>query len=201
MKSSVALSMSSAEAAARSGTYRLLARLWLREVDRELLRKLCSPPLCDSFVEAGGILPAGDNEWTIEQLAIDYCQLFIGPANHLPPFQSVWQSGQFQGAAIASMEKFVEVVGYDTDALPSGTMLDHLGVQFDVMGHILDQIPTCQSEQESPERAWEIAHCYFAMHLTWPAKLLEVAAPRATTEFYRSIFMLTCAFLDDERQG
>ncbi len=184
------------EAAACSGTYRLLARLWLREVDRELLQRLCSPPLCDAFVEAGGILPADVDDATIEQLAVDYCQLFIGPANHLPPFQSVWQTGQFQGATAASMKTFVDVVGYNTVALPSGTMLDHLGVQLDVMGHILGQIATWQPEREGLNHVLELADSYFDMHLTWPAKLLEIAAPRATTQFYRSTIMLTGALLD-----
>ena len=44
---------STAETTARSATYRLLARLWLREVEAQLLRELQSPPLRDSFLEAG----------------------------------------------------------------------------------------------------------------------------------------------------
>ena len=80
------------ESAARSGLYRLLGRLWLREMDQDALRELGRPPLCDSFVNAGGVLPTNDDLEMIEQLAVDYCQLFVGPAGHLPPVQSVWQT-------------------------------------------------------------------------------------------------------------
>jgi TorA maturation chaperone TorD len=191
--------LSSEEVAARSGTYRLLARLWLREVDRDLVRELRSPPLCDSFVAAGGILPAGDDEPTIEQLAIAYCRLFAGPADHLPPFQSVWKTDQFQGTATASMKNFIEVVGYDTKQLPSGMMLDHLGVQLDVMRHILAQVSTWQSDTESLGQVLELADSFFARHLLWPAELLEAAMRRAPSGFYRSLVVLTREFLKSER--
>ena len=186
----------SPEVDARSGMYRLLARLWLREMDGPSLRALRSPPLCDAFTEAGGRLP-GDA--TLEALAIDYCQLFIGPANHLPPFQSVWQSGQFESDAIASVKGHAEVVGYDFAALPSGIMLDHLGVQLDVMGHILGRIAIWQPESGRLDNVLEVARSFFAKHLTWPSQLLEIAAQKAATEFYRSTIALTGEFLDKER--
>lgn len=186
------------EASARSVVYRLLARLWLRELDGPSLRVLRSPPLCDAFAEAGGRLP-GDDDAAIEALAIDYCQLFIGPANHLPPFQSVWQSGQFESDAIASVKGHAEVVGYDIATLPSGVMLDHLGVQLDVMGHILARIATWQPDSGRLDDVSEVARSFFAKHLTWPSRLLAIAAQKATTEFYRSTIALTGEFLDKER--
>ena len=39
-----------------------------------------------------------------------------------------------------SMKMFAELAGYPAGELPAGTMLDHLGVQLDVMGHILNQV-------------------------------------------------------------
>ncbi len=186
------------DAAARSGTYRLLARLWLREVNRDFLRLLLTPPLRDSFIAVGGILPAADDDATIEQLAIDYCQLLVGPANHLPPYQSVWQSGQFQGATTHSMQRFIDVTGYDTGALTSGIMLDHLGVQLDVMGHIVSQISTWPDTPESLTHALDVARSFFTTHLMWPNDLLNVAAQQATTGFYRSTILLTRDYLMSE---
>lgn len=186
------------EAVARSGLYRLLARLWLREVDRDLARELRSPPLCDAFVEAGGTLPVDDREQTLEELAIDFCQLLLGPTNHLPPYQSVWETGQFQGATTASMKQFIDVVGYDLRVLPKGMMLDHLGVQLDLMGHLLRQCAIGQSEPEDLNSLSELAHAFFTSHLQWPTDLLDVAARRATTEFYRSVVLLTHRFLKSE---
>ena len=195
-------SIATQETAARSGTYRLLARLWLREVDGELLRKLRSPPLCDSFVEAGGILPVDEDEdWTIEQLAVDYCRLFVGPTGHLPPCQSVWREGQFQGTTTASMERFVQVVHYNHSASTRGIMWDHLGVQLDVMGHILDQFANGQLKPDHQSLLSELATAFFTRHLLWTTELLEAVAQKATTEFYRSTTRLTREFLDSESQA
>ena len=184
---------------ARSGLYRLLARFWLREVDADFLRQLQSISLCNEFVESGGVLPEDDGRLTSEQLAIDYCRLFIGPSDHLPPYQSVWQSGQFQEAASASMKRFVEIAGYQAGVLSEGMMLDHLGVQLDLMGQVLEQYAGWPVEMADREAVLELASAFFATHLVWPIELLETAARRAETDFYRSVIFLTRNFLESER--
>ena len=65
--------------AERKHIYRLLARIWMREVDRHLILELSQTPLKESFVAAGVMLPVDAGKATIEQLAIDYWQLFLGP--------------------------------------------------------------------------------------------------------------------------
>ena len=198
---SITLSPSPEEAMAKSNTYRLLARLWLREVDTQLLCVLQSPPLCEAFVEAGGILPVdGDQDRTIENLAIDYCRLFVGPTDHLPPYQSVWQAGRFQETTVTSMERFLEIIDYDTNILPRGMMRDHFGIQLDMMGQLLSKFSTCQSETENSKIISELASLFFTKHLQWTTQLLEMALQRASTEFYRSMIDLTRSFLDSERQ-
>jgi len=201
MKLSDAMPFSLEEAAARSGTYRLLARLWLREVDRDLLQKLREPSLGRSFVQAGGIFPASQDDRAVEELAMDYCRLFLGPSDHQPPFQSVWQTGQFHGESAASMKCFVDMLAYDRDSLPRGTMLDHLGVQLDVMGHLLDRAATSHFDAEMLEGVLEIADAFFARHLSWPTDLLVSSARRAQTEFYQAAIMMTGSFLDCERHN
>ena len=183
--------------AARSRVYGLLSRLWLREVDRSLLQELRSPALRDALKNAGGHAPVGDEERLIEELAVDYCQLFIGPSQHLPPFQSVWQSGQFQSATTASMKSFIEVIHYDVDRLPPGLMLDHLGVQLDVMGCLLEKLSIWPAGAEDLDQGVELAKAFFERHLKWPG-LLEAAVQRAETEFYRSSIAMTRDFLESE---
>lgn len=179
------------ELASLASTYRLLARLWIRELDEQFLAFLLVPPLCDVFTAAGGTLPADFAPATLEELAVDYCQLFLGPANHLPPFQSVWQHGQFQGESAESMQHYVSVSGCGT----SGLMVDHLGVQLDVMGRLLDF--GSESVQHFDD-VFDLATTYFAEHLTWAAPLLELAINRAATDFYRSTIRMTRDFLNSE---
>jgi len=190
--------MSPEDASARSGVYRLLSRLWICELDLEWVQKLRAPPLCDSFSAAGGNLPTCDDEPTVEELAIDYCRLFIGPSGHLPPYQSVWQTGQFEGTAVASMQTFIDLVGYNREALPTGLSLDHLGVQLDLMSHILGHVANWQSGANQLEQVLELAGSFFASHLRWPAELFQAATDRAKTDFYRSTITLTRQFLESE---
>jgi len=187
--------MSLEEATVLRGIYRLLARLYLGEMDAACLRDLRSPPLCVAFQDAGGIVPTGDKHGTVELLARDYCRLFVGPTGHLPPCQSVWESGQFQGPATLSMQRFIDCVGYDTGVLPRGMMLDHFGVQLDVMAHILGQTVAWQAAED---RVRELARTFSATHLAWSRTLLAAAEARATTDFYRAVIRLTRAFLAGE---
>ena len=188
------------EIAALAGVYSLLARFWLREVDASLLEELHSPPLFDCFTQAGGILQVQDDAKTIEELAIDYCQLFVGPAGHLPPIQSVWQNGQLQGRAAASMKQWTEVIGYEIEVGAQATMLDHLGVQLDVMGRILRQSPVTRGKADRTSLPSQIAQTFFRQHLIWPARLLDVAIDRAQSKFYRSIIRMTRDFLESEQR-
>ncbi|MCP4194074.1 MAG: hypothetical protein GY768_25985 [Planctomycetaceae bacterium] len=197
--SQIKIPLSSArDASARSNTYRLLARLWQRELDAKLLEVLQDPSLSESFLAAGGVLPTNDAD-TVEQLAIDFCQLFVGPKNHLPPYQSVWESGQLDGEATVSMRQFCEVVHFEPADPASGMLLDHLGVQLDVMAHILQLV--AESEGESLEHLLDIGRCYAVRHLLWPGELLTASASRATTDFYRCLPTLTRQFLELETVG
>ena len=166
---------------ALSGVYRLLGRLWLREVDQPLLNELASPPFASEFSTNGA------NE-SLQDLSIDYCQLFIGPKDHLPPYQSVWQTGQFQSSTVVSMTDFVEVVGYQP---PDDAMFDHLGIQLDVMAHICSTSTATETT--------EIFEAFFMRHLTWPTEFLQKAQTRAQTDFYRSVIRLTGEFLQSQR--
>lgn len=180
------------ELASAGGMYRLLARLWLFEADRALLETLRLPPYQEHFGPAVA-------EATVEDLAVDYCQLFLGPQGHLPPMQSVWQEDRFQGALTSSLQGFVEIVGFQASELRSGTMLDHLGVELSMMG----QIVTAAAEEMDATRRGEIESlgaAFFARHLTWPQPLLDAAARQAQTAFYRTVVSLTDTFLAAERQ-
>lgn len=204
---------------ARGGLYRLLARLWLSEVDPPLWQALHAPPLRDAFVAAGGVLqrldeqdlrgraaghdrpPSGtapadpSRDAILESLAADYCQLFVGPRAAALPVQSVWNDGRYHGEAVASMRAYIDQGGYPTARLPEGIMLDHLGVQLDVMGHLVQASAERQAERE-PIAALPCK--FYADHLAWADGMLETAVGRAETAFYRGIVTMTREFLAGE---
>ena len=185
------------EMIARSGMYRLLARLWLRETDQHLLRDLSTPPLNASFLAVGGVAPADRSTFALETLAVDYCRLFVGPSEHLPPVQSVWRHGQFQSQTTTSMLEFMEVAGFDPAWAPDGAMVDHFGVQCGVMGHILSRAAD-ETRAEHVDLFGDLLSVFFLRHLSWTEPLMDAAGLRAQTDFYRSVVGLTRAFLAGE---
>jgi len=178
---------------ARGGLYRLLARLWLREVDGPLLQQLGKGELGAAYVAAGGWLPPLATADIVEDLEIDFCQLFLGPTQHLPPYQSVWQDGKLEGQACQSMRDFADVIRYDLAEAAPGIMPDHLGLQLDLMGHV-----TASERVEDSGALDEWEDAFFAMHLGWPGPLLEAAEDRAETAFYVSLVSMTRGFLRSE---
>ena len=104
-----------------AGVYALFARLWMREVDEAFRREMFREPLAPALERVGLFLPMESNE----ELAIEYCRLFIGPKNALLPMQSVWQKTQLESQLATSVEKFAELIGY---VLPTSSFWDHLGV-------------------------------------------------------------------------
>jgi TorA maturation chaperone TorD len=185
------------EAASSSGVYQLLSRLWLREADSELVQFLRSSPIRPLFVQAGGVVPE-DDENVIDELAIDYCQLFLGPADHLPPYQSVWQTGQFQSQTSAAMQEFIDLVPFELEAQAENVMPDHLGLQLEIMSGILNRIATAGHGTDR-EVMMEVARIFFDRHLTWSHQLLRAVVDRAGSDFYRSVARLTDEFLRSER--
>jgi TorA maturation chaperone TorD len=185
------------ELVAASAAYQLLARLWLREVDIAMLRLISQSALAECFTL--DTVPSGRDSDLIDHLAGDYCQLFIGPAGHLPPFQSVWEAGQFQSSAAASMSQFIDVTGYDDSS--QGTMADHLGVQLGVMGLISRQCADRQSNLEELSQLMELKRAYFMRHLTWTEELLQQAIRKAESEFYESVLLTTGWALECEHES
>ena len=88
--------------------FRFLARIWVREIDETLLDELAQPEIKTAFEQAGGFVPEKD-EKAIERLAIDYCQLLIGPQDPISPVQSVWAENQYEGQPAASISEYFKM--------------------------------------------------------------------------------------------
>ena len=184
------------EFSAAAGFYHLLERLWLTEVDTSLLQELQHGSLKTLAAELE--LPVNDapQHTLLENLAVAYCQLLVGPANHVPPYQSVWTEGQFQSAATTSMQAYLDVLG---EATTESSMLDHLGIQFRVMRSILSELAA--SDHESPRHAelHAMATQFFHDHLTWPGKFLNAAEQATESAFYQQLVRVTVDFLEQEQ--
>ncbi len=181
----------------RGAVYGLLARLWQSELNRDLLTNLQEDELRRSYEVVGGYVPPSAASDELDQLAMDFCQLFIGPNGHFPPYQSVWIEGRFESKTVASLREYVEILG-DAGDWSLNNPLDHFAVELDMMSFILiakSKINDLSDQQD----ALVLASCFFHDHLVWAIPLCEAAHKRSETEFYQRLTKLTGDFIQEEQ--
>ena len=177
-----------------AGFYRLLSRLWVAEIDQEWFDALSSGSLSEVAADLG-LQVEGSAKEVIEQLATEYCRLMIGPQGHIPPHQSVWTEGQFQGHTTVSMQRYLEVVGEEVDS----TMCDHLGVQLGVMGLVVDELADSLQDNTKRNSLTELARSFFGDHVAWIEQFLMRAGTSTGSKFYGRLIAVTGEFLHAER--
>ena len=182
-----------ADLAERAAVYALLSRLWAAEVDNALLAALESGDLRLAYESAGGRLAVGES---LEDLQQDYCRLFIGPQGHMPPVQSVWQEGRFQGDAADSLRQYLDILGitvFEADPRPP----DHAANILDMFSRVLTSVTESPELQAEPDLG-ELMASFFEAHVGWIADLAEAAEKRAATSFYQGVMSVTRGFLTAE---
>lgn len=172
---------------ARAGLYQFYARLIERELDIETLSTFNTDPLKSAFHNLKIEVPDLSDE-TVETLAIDFCHIFIGPRDFVPPYQSVWESGQFESAATDSMAEYLEIITPQSKY----RFKDHAGLQLEMMNFILQR-------QHEIQDCSDLANVFFARHVEWIGGMLHAAAKRSETPFYQSVLRAGAEFLRDEQ--
>ena len=158
---------------------RLLGRLWLREMDVATLEAMSGPDFRGLYESLGGFVPTDISADSVEELAVAYCELLIGPKGHISPVQSVWTTDQLQSDTSASMNRFFELVpGYQAQS----SLADHVGVQLDFAGVLL------QVEDEGVDG---IINVFAQQHLDWINKFLQQVESKTDSEFYLGLARVT----------
>ena len=170
--------------------YDLLAHFWLAEVTPEQLEVLNTPELKAALEELGASIPPAHSAEVVEQLAVDYCQLFIGPTGQLVPVQSVWESGQLQAEISDSCREFYKML---PEFEPQNPLPDHLGNQLDFMACLFGRM----AEAQDLEAASQLGAMFLEDHLDWVEPLTHAVQEKAETDFYRGVGRLTAEFLHE----
>lgn len=178
----------------RGAVYRLLAMLWASELTLPSLQVLTSDPVRTLWMSCGGNDPDG-LEQQLEHLAENYCRLFIGPAGHLPPIQSVWTSGELQSDVATSLGEIAECCGFESpwsDLLP-----DHLANELQLMSLALAKT-SLESEPTSVAAAQDLTGTLFASHIQWAIPFLQQVRDRDVDGFYCHLAAITHSFITSE---
>ncbi len=196
----------------RSHIYGLLALMYRQEVTPDLLSQVKDPRFLGVFtdldIEGIEALLQSSEEKLIEDLAVEYARLFLGPGKHISPHESIHHKredgdwGTLWGADTVDVKKFIEATGLSYEADYKG-MPDHISVEFEFMAALARREAQAWAENDEA-----IARSCVAMqkkfleeHLThWIPDFCEKVSQQAELPFYRAVAELTRGFIEFERK-
>lgn len=156
---------------------RLLGRLLVRELDAATLAELDEPTIASALAALGLSLPA---EADLPRLAAEYFELLLRPARGLPPVQSLWREGQYDGPAAGAVRAIAAAAGRELAAGAQGAPPDHLGCILLLWAELCD---------ERPELAARLAQD----HLAWGERALQ--GPASAHGFHAEVARVAIALL------
>lgn len=198
-------------AEARANIYALLSRIYRKEITPELLQKLRDKKL-NSTLSGMGLdfsdLFEKNEKKLIDDLAAEYCRLFIGPGPHIPPFESVHHgtftnegglSGLLWGNEALKVKKFYDKLNLKVPRDSEVNIPDHIAIELEVMQYL------CNKEVESGSNG-KLKECremekeFLNEHLTqWIPSFCDAVIKSSNIKFYRDIAALTKKFIISDK--
>ena len=196
----------------RGSIYGLLATVYRREMTSDLLHQIKDPQFLGVLSDLGielnnGFFRKPDKE-LLEDLAVEYTRLFLGPGKHISPHESVHhkkegtQSDQLWGESTADVKKIIESSGLEYKTEYTG-LPDHISVELEFMQQVILR----------EEQAWQDDDAKTALlcqgnekkfvdeHLfRWVPEFCEKVITEADLPFYREVARLTRTFIEFEKQ-
>lgn len=196
----------------RSNIYALLAAIYHKEVTPALLKQIKEPQFLEVLSELGAKLEddvlKGSEDKLIEDLAVEYTRLFLGPGKHISPHESVHHErddgdwGRLWGKSTVEVKKFIEASGLEYKSEYSG-LPDHISVELEFM----------QKVTEREAQAWEgkdkdgaiyclkIEKKFMDDHLKkWIPIFCDKIIAETESSFYKGMAKLTKKFIEFESE-
>lgn len=197
-------------AEARSSIYSFLSLIYSTEVTENLLKQIKETDMLSTLSDMGAsfekdLLKRPDKE-LIEDLAVEYTRLFLGPANHISPHESIYHErgdgdwGQMWGADTVAVKKFIETTGLEYKTEYTG-LPDHISVELEFMGEVIKREAEAWKDNDREGAAYclKIQKQFIEKHLgAWVPAFCEKVVEHAELSFYREIAKLTGNFLKNE---
>lgn len=198
----------------RRDFYRLLSRLYILEVDEQLLSALMHmefPADCGDEEMAEGYallrswLDSHGGE-SLEDLAVDYARVFlsagVAEGSAAFPYESVYTSGSrlmmqdARSQAVAAYDAHGLVFRTDTYHVPE----DHLAIELEFMACLCGESLAAE-DQAALEASLKEQGSFLREHLLgWVPAFCADLNKYASTDFYKAVGKLTRGFLNLERK-
>ncbi len=201
-----------AEARHRSDIYGLLATVYGQEITSELLGQIRTPQFLGalSVLEVNGIddlMQRPDSE-LLEDLAVEYTHLFLGPGKHISPHESVHhqredgQWGKLWGASTVEVKRFIEATGLSYNEEFKG-LPDHISVEFEFMQQLILREEQAWMDEDADKAAScrQVEKKFIEEHLiSWVPAFCEMVIQEAELPFYQAVAALTRSFIEFEME-
>lgn len=196
----------------RSHIYNFLATIYHQEMSTDLLRQIKEPQFLEALAGMGVKLEDEilneDEDQVIQNLAVEYTRLFLGPGKHVSPFESVHHEradgdwGKLWGADTAAVKRFIETTGLEYQSGYEG-LPDHIAVELEFMHKLTERETRAWNEGDNEGAIYclKVEKKFIEEHLDrWVPLFCEKVTAEAELPFYREIAEITKAFLELERE-
>ena len=201
-----------AEARHRSDIYGLLATVYGQEITSDLLGQIKTPQFLEALsalkVEGINSLLQKPEAELLEDLAVEYTRLFLGPGKHISPHESVHhqredgQWGMLWGVSTVEVKKFIEATGLSYTDDYKG-MPDHISVEFEFMQQLIlrEEQAWMDEDRDKAAACRQIEKKFIEEHLiNWIPDFCEKVMQAAELPFYQAVAALTRSFIEFEME-
>ena len=195
----------------RSNVYGLLATVYRQEVTSGLLQQIKGPQflgvLSNLGIQLGDDFFQRNEEELLEEMAVEYTRLFLGPGKHVSPHESVHLQrddagqGQLWGESTVEVKKFIESAGLDYTSEYKG-LPDHISVELEFMQQVTLREEQAWREEDKDAALYRlrIEKKFIEEHLIrWIPIFCEKVISEAELPFYREMAALTRNFMEFEK--
>jgi len=195
----------------RSDIYGLLATIYGQEITSDLLGQIKTPQFLGalSVLEVEGIdgLMQKPEAELLEDLAVEYTHLFLGPGKHISPHESVHhqredgQWGKLWGASTVEVKRFIEATGLSYNEEFKG-LPDHISVEFEFMQQLtLREEKAWKEDPGQAQACRQVEKKFIEEHLIrWVPAFCEMVIQEAESPFYHAVAALTRSFIEFEME-
>ena len=196
----------------RSHIYGFLAAVYRQELTSGLYQQMKDNEFQEVLSSLGVKLNNGffenSEQELLENLAVEYTRLFVGPGKHISPHESVQhkkegvQSGQLWGELTAEVKRIIESSGLEYKSEFTG-MPDHISVELEYMQHVVQREMQAWKvdDDETARLCLKNEKQFVDEHLIrWIPDFCEKVIEAAEIPFYGEMAKLTRRFIEFETQ-
>ncbi len=197
----------------RSNIYGFLSLIYGSEAGRTLLQRIKEPEFFSELSDMGinfedDFIQKPEDE-LLEELAVEYTRLFLGPGKHISPHESVHHKrddgdwGTLWGADTVEIKKFIAASGLEYCSGFTG-LPDHISVELEFMQKAVSREAQAREEDDNDGALYclRIQKKFIDEHIMkWIPVFCDKVVAEAKLSFYKEMARLTKYFLEFEKDN